>query len=108
MTLAHLNGENAQGVERGQMENRKPPETPIMSDISDDISDKSLHERVHFEVQVLADQLYKAWTWPTHPDGTNMTIREMTPEDREIADTPAMWRSWIRYDNTLRYLEDEK
>ena len=51
----------------------------------------------------------KAWTWPTHPDGTNMTIREMTPEDREIAHRRAMWRSINKqYENTLRYLEDEK
>ena len=51
----------------------------------------------------------KAWTWPTHPDGRNMTIREMTPEDREIA-YALMRRRWLmkRYDNTLRYLEDEK
>ena len=50
-----------------------------------------------------------AWTWPTHPDGTNMTIREMTQEDREIAHRRAFWRSiTARYENTLRYLEDEK
>jgi hypothetical protein len=51
----------------------------------------------------------KAWTWPTHPDGTNMTIREMTPEDREIARRRAMWRSSVaRYKIPLCYLEDEK
>jgi len=50
-----------------------------------------------------------AWTWTKHPDGTNMTIREMTPEDREIAHRRAMWRSiTARYENTLRYLEDNK
>jgi hypothetical protein len=65
------------------------------------------HDRVHFEVPVLADQLYKAWTWPTHPDGTNMTIREMTPEDREMARTRAKRRPiTTRYENSLRYLED--
>jgi len=31
-----------------------------MSDTSDDISDKSLRDRVHFEVPVLADQLYRS------------------------------------------------
>ena len=31
-----------------------------------------------------------AWTWPTHPDGTLMTIREMTPEDREMAHRRAL------------------
>ena len=50
-----------------------------------------------------------AWTWPTHPDGTPMTIREMTPEDREIARRRAKRRPiTTRYENTLRYLEDEK
>ena len=50
-----------------------------------------------------------ALTWPTHPDGTPMTIREMTPEDREMAHA-LMRRRWsiTRYENTLRYLEDEK
>jgi hypothetical protein len=37
-----------------------------------------------------------------------MTIREMTPEDREIAHRRAMWRSIARYENTLRHLEDGK
>jgi hypothetical protein len=38
-----------------------------------------------------------------------MTIREMTQEDREIAHRRAFWRSiTARYENTLRYLEDEK
>jgi hypothetical protein len=38
-----------------------------------------------------------------------MTIREMTPEDREMAHA-LMRRRWsiTRYENTLRYLEDEK
>ena len=85
MTLAHLSGENAQGVERERGENRNPPKTPIMSDISDNISDKSLHDRVHFEVPVLADQLYRS------PD--RQALR-----DDIIA----------RYENTLRYLEDGK
>jgi hypothetical protein len=50
-----------------------------------------------------------AWTWPTRPDGRNMTIREMTPEDREIARRRAKRRPiTTRYENTLRYLEDEK
>jgi hypothetical protein len=51
----------------------------------------------------------KAWTWPTHPDGTNMTIREMTREDRKMADA-LMRRRWLmkRYGSTLRYLEDGK
>jgi hypothetical protein len=50
-----------------------------------------------------------AWIWPTHPDGRNMTIREMTPEDREMAHA-LMRRRWsiARYENTLRYLEVEK
>jgi len=50
-----------------------------------------------------------AWTWPTHPDGTNMTICEMTPEDAKMA-LALMRRRWsiTRYENTLRYLEDEK
>jgi hypothetical protein len=85
MNLAQSSGENAQGVERERGENRNPPETPIMSDTSDNISDKSLRERVHFEVPVLADQLYRS------PD--RQALR---------ADITA------RYENTLRYLEDEK
>jgi hypothetical protein len=32
-------------------------------------------------------------TWPTHPDGTNMTIGEMPKEDREriLAGARARW-----------------
>ena len=49
-----------------------------------------------------------AWTWPTHPDGRNMMIREMTPEDLEMVRRLARWRSNPFYENTLRYFKDEK
>jgi hypothetical protein len=51
-----------------------------------------------------------SWTWPTHPDGTPMTIREnMTiGESRETIHKRMIDRQIARYVNTLRYLEDEK
>ena len=60
-------------------------ETPHMSDTSDNISDKSLHESAHFVMPVLKDQLYR---WPDRP-----ALRD---------DITA------RFENTLRSLDDGK
>jgi len=37
-----------------------------------------------------------------------MTIREMTPEDAKMAHALMRKRWYARYENSLRYLEDEK
>jgi len=64
---------------------KQKTQTPIMSDTSDNISDKSLRERVHFEVPVLADQLYRS------------------PDRQALRDDIT-----TRYENTLRSLDDGK
>ena len=64
---------------------KQNPETPIMSDTSDNISDKSLHGSDHFVMPVLKDQLYR---WPD---------RQALRDDITT-----------RFENTLRSLDDGK